>query len=87
MTRAEALESLYDILRELDNADDADMGDLNAELEDAIYCLDMSDDDWDEAFSDVGEDILDLCREYEKFPEAKSAAGKLRALMASDIER
>lgn len=57
-----------DALRdEADDACAAEMEELNADFEDALFvieCIDVDDEDWTEAFSDALAEFSDLCATY-----------------------
>ena len=59
-----------------DEADDscaAAMEELNANFEDALFvieCIDIGDDDWQEAFSDALAEFSDLCTAYRQLNDA-----------------
>lgn len=83
-------ERFRDILDELDDfADDDDMDELNAQLEDSIYLLECAQTDDDEDVADALDEIASLTEEYgayiEDYPEM---AQSVRALeMAVDMAR
>ncbi len=83
-------ERFRDILDELDDfADDDDMDELNAQLEDSIYLLECAQADDDEDVADALDEIASLAEEYgayiEDYPEM---AQSVRALeMAVDMAR